>query len=1202
LKRNLTFIAFVIAALLTWSVAIPPSEAHRDFLTSSGEIPRQAESFQNAGHGFNPQMRDQNTQTVSGQTTSHKPQDPELAKVLRDYDLIRLNPRAAAAQIRNTGRLLILTSEGDFDMQLAPYDMRAPDYASQLITADGMAHKLAKGPINTYKGTVKGDSGAQARMSVKESTIEGAIITRSDRFFLQPARSLSKIARDDEFVFYRSSDVANEGATCGVTLADEVAAQEARTGSHLKAGETTGATGPITGLSPLKIARIATDADAEYVSAFGGASQANAQIASIMNLVDGIYQVEIGITFQIVFQNTWADAATDPYTSTAPGTRLDEFRNHWNANFTGVQRSLAHLWTGIDLDGGTIGVASLAVVCRTPQRAYGLSQKFPLSGTSITASTVVLTAHEIGHNFSAFHTNPSGPDPVVPPDMQQPCQLTIMEASIGPGSSFCPFSRSQIVGHANANSSCLLDSSVSAPSPSCSETAMSNGVSINGTISSSDCPAPSRGVGHFADRYSFNGTAGQQVRILMTQSSGNLAPYLYLIGPDGYVVTQIGFSGGTAAAIGGILTDGFTLPLTGKYFIEATSFGSDQTGNYTITLTFNGCTLSVSPTSQHFPAIGASGTINVTPSGVCGSYQFVEHPGSATWLSVQTTGGSGARSLGFNVQPNTNAAGRRGFLLIAPSPNFGGHAFGGLRIPITQSGTGPDCALTPIISGQTTNGDLSTTDCQSPVKGNGFFTDRYVFNAFAGQQVAINLSSPSAPEPDTFLTLIGPNGAVILTDDDSGGFTNSRIPGGPGFLTLGLPGTYIIEVGTFESGQTGSYTLTLTSGSSSSSSVSFESADLAVSEGTDANGIGFEGTGFRTITVQRSGDVSGAASVDYVTSNGSAVSGKDYAQSLGTLRFAPNETTKTFVVFIIDDVFQEPPETVNLFLTNPVATTLGSTPTAVLTINSNDATTGANPVDANSFNTGFFVRQHYIDFFTREPDLSGLNFWKNQIDECTDEACREVRRINVSGAFFLSIEFQQTGYVVYRTFTTAFGPTRVGGTVPLTLTEFLPDVQRIGQGVVIGQPGADALLEANKQAYFNEFVTRPQFVAQYPLSMLPAQFVDALNANVGGALSQSERDALVADLVSGAKTRAQVLRAVAEDQDLINAHFNRAFVLMQYFGYLRRNPNDPPEATLDFQGYNFWLNKLNQFNGNFVHAEMVKSFIISGEYRQRFGP
>jgi hypothetical protein len=111
--------------------------------------------------------------------------------------------------------------------------------------------------------------------------------------------------------------------------------------------------------------------------------------------------------------------------------------------------------------------------------------------------------------------------------------------------------------------------------------------------------------------------------------------------------------------------------------------------------------------------------------------------------------------------------------------------------------------------------------------------------------------------------------------------------------------------------------------------------------------------------------------------------------------------------------------------------------------------------------------------------------------------------------------------------------------------------------------------------------------------------VDALNANAGNPLSQSERDQLVSELTSGSKSRAQVLRAVAEDSDLNNAEKNRAFVLMQYIGYLRRNPNDPQDT--DYTGYDFWLTKLNEFNGNFVNAEMVKAFITSGEYRQRFG-
>jgi len=76
---------------------------------------------------------------------------------------------------------------------------------------------------------------------------------------------------------------------------------------------------------------------------------------------------------------------------------------------------------------------------------------------------------------------------------------------------------------------------------------------------------------------------------------------------------------------------------------------------------------------------------------------------------------------------------------------------------------------------------------------------------------------------------------------------------------------------------------------------------------------------------------------------------------------------------------------------------------------------------------------------------------------------------------------------------------------------------------------------------------------------------------------------------------------IAENGLLKQNEFNRAFVLMQYFGYLRRNPDAAPESGLNFGGYNFWLNKLNQFNGNFVSAEMVKAFITSSEYRKRFG-
>ncbi|MBA2703911.1 MAG: tetratricopeptide repeat protein [Blastocatellia bacterium] len=379
-----------------------------------------------------------------------------------------------------------------------------------------------------------------------------------------------------------------------------------------------------------------------------------------------------------------------------------------------------------------------------------------------------------------------------------------------------------------------------------------------------------------------------------------------------------------------------------------------------------------------------------------------------------------------------------------------------------------------------------------------------------------------------------------------------------------------------------------------------------------------ENIGSVPIVVTRAGDTSGIASVGYATSDsaglnncnvlntGVASSRCDYETTVGTLHFAAGETSKTISIPLIDDSYAEGNESFVATLSNATGATLGSPTTATITINDNDATTGTNPIDQ----AGSFVRQHYIDFLNREPDGSGLAFWSDQITSCgTDTACTEIRRINVSAAFFLSIEFQETGYLVERLYKASYGKgagtSTFGGThqlaVPIVrLIEFLPDTQQIGRGVVVGEPGWETVLENNKQAFTAEFVQRLRFTTAFPTSMIAAQFVDTLNANADNPLSQSERDQLVNSLTSGAMTRAQVLRAVAEDPDLKSAEFNRAFVLMQYFGYLRRNPNDTPDS--DYSGYDFWLTKLNQFNGNFVNAEMVKAFIVSGEYRQRFGP
>ncbi|HEY0169530.1 MAG TPA: DUF4214 domain-containing protein [Pyrinomonadaceae bacterium] len=255
-----------------------------------------------------------------------------------------------------------------------------------------------------------------------------------------------------------------------------------------------------------------------------------------------------------------------------------------------------------------------------------------------------------------------------------------------------------------------------------------------------------------------------------------------------------------------------------------------------------------------------------------------------------------------------------------------------------------------------------------------------------------------------------------------------------------------------------------------------------------------------------------------------------------------------------------------------------------------------------SDNSTFFVTQHYRDFLSREPDQAGLEHWTGEIEACgADAACRDVKRNNVSAAFFLSIEFQETGFLAYRLYKAAFG--NVAGT-PVRFQQFFPDTQEIGRGVVVGREGWEAQLEANKQAFALRFVQRAEFSARHPTSLTPAQLVDALYANAGVAPSAADRQAAIAEFGGAANTadvnaRARALRRVAETAALVQAEFNRAFVLMQYFGYLRRNPDDPPDT--DLSGYNFWLGKLDEFGGNYIAAEMVKAFITSIEYRRRFG-
>ncbi|HEU4769584.1 MAG TPA: S8 family serine peptidase [Pyrinomonadaceae bacterium] len=273
----------------------------------------------------------------------------------------------------------------------------------------------------------------------------------------------------------------------------------------------------------------------------------------------------------------------------------------------------------------------------------------------------------------------------------------------------------------------------------------------------------------------------------------------------------------------------------------------------------------------------------------------------------------------------------------------------------------------------------------------------------------------------------------------------------------------------------------------------------------------------------------------------------------------------------------------------------------------------ANPIDE----AREFVRWQYKDFLRREPDGPGSDHWTGEITLCTDPAKRQPgeseidcvarKRANTSAAFFLSPEFQTTGYFVLRVYRGSLGRMpHFGGGTSLG-NEFTRDAGTVSAGIVVNNQLDPNVINANKQAFVNEFVTRFEFRSIYD-GLNDTQYVDKLFDTTGVTPSPADRTALIAEAGTPGG-RAKVLFKVVDGTTTINNEghlrfdttygkafydnlFNPAFVRMQYFGYLLRDPDDA--------GFAFWLGKLNQF-GNFVDAQMVLAFINSPEYRSRFG-
>lgn len=299
-------------------------------------------------------------------------------------------------------------------------------------------------------------------------------------------------------------------------------------------------------------------------------------------------------------------------------------------------------------------------------------------------------------------------------------------------------------------------------------------------------------------------------------------------------------------------------------------------------------------------------------------------------------------------------------------------------------------------------------------------------------------------------------------------------------------------------------------------------------------------------------------------------SARTITDSAGRYSFSNLETSSLYTVS---------PAMTNFYF-NPSSRTyslVGDRTDAVFTGETNSIPVG-NPVDTEMF----FVRQNYLDFLGREPDMSGLDYWTGQIEQCgMDARCISSRRIDVSAAFFKESEFQDTGSFVYRLYKGALGR-------QLSYAEFNTDRKSVVGG---------SNLDASKAAFADSFVQRAEFIEKYKSAQTAESFVsnliDTMRESAGVDLS-GQYNALIGKYQAGSninQSRSLVVREAIDAASFKTAVYNHSFVLMEYFGYLKRDP--------DQGGFDFWVNVLNNKEVN-NYRGMVCSFVTSAEYQKRF--
>jgi len=655
--------------------------------------------------------------------------------------------------------------------------------------------------------------------------------------------------------------------------------------------------------------------------------------------------------------------------------------------------------------------------------------------------------------------------------------------------------------------------------------------------------------------YTFTPASIAVINLLTDRAGANFAGTLQTFAISGRVMS--GTSG----------LSGVTMTLSGG---QTGTTQTDASGNYT------------------FPNLAAGGTYTVTPTKT--NYNFDPANRSFPNLSGNQTG---------------NFAGALATFTISGQVTVGGTGLSGVIVNLSG---GQASAVTTDQAGNYSFANLpaGSNYTLTPSRAN------YSFSPASVQVTNLSANQSNANFAATLLTYTI-SGRITL----GGAALNA--------VNVALRGTQTANISTNASGDYsftvaagGSYTVTPSNANHSfaPSSTSFNNlssnqtanftASLipAVFQFSAASYQVGEADGRVTVTITRTGDTSSAVMMDYQTTDsdtftvgcadtvnnqGGAYARCDFATTVGALHFVAGETQKTIIVPIINDGYSESPETFQVRLSNAVGATLGTPNATTVTIQDNDGAGAPNPLTTM---IPFFVRQQYLDFLSREPEAGEP--WSGVMNRCADvntgpTVNTDCDRIAVSAAFFGSPEFQLKGFYVFRFYKLAFNR------LPQYL-EIVPDMS-----FVAGATPEEVY--ARKAQLATQFTQRREFQTSYG-QMSNADYVAALmnryqlaqittpdpaqpDGTTKLTLTASE---LVSRLDSSTLTRAQLFRAVADSDQVAQLEFNSAFVAVQYYGYLRRTPEET--------GYR---NNLNALQRGVSFREMVNAFLNSVEYKLRFG-